>query len=227
MSSVRVRTLPHPLGGYLARVIGGHVGYVDWAGESREEAVAGARRRYLRAWLGTWVPQDYSVGDEGAGSLIANRRRLALWRYIPSGEPAPDGVIYHWIMLNPSTSDGTDLDPTMRRVCGFSAARGATWVTVSNLYTRQGSKPALIWADSPAGREDLRWSWQMAAAAMRSGGRIILAWGNPGARQERGLAWIQALYDRGLTELYCLGLTKKEEPRHPLYVASTTKMERI
>ncbi len=79
-----------------------------------------------------------------------------------------------WIMLNPSTADGVDNDPTIRRCISFAKHWGFGGIEVYNLFALRSSDPTNIEkADDPVGPENDDWL----SAASRSGGTIIAAWG--------------------------------------------------
>ncbi|MGL4879768.1 MAG: DUF1643 domain-containing protein [Waterburya sp.] len=51
--------------------------------------------------------------------------------------------------------------------------------------------------------------------------RVILAWSNHGTWRKQDLYVLELL--KSSTHLYSLGITKKDCPRHPLYLCRTTK----
>src|SRR5439155_12676179 len=50
-----------------------------------------------------------------------------------------------WIMLNPSTADARQDDPTIRRCIGFSRAWGFSGCRVCNLYALRSKTPRGLW----------------------------------------------------------------------------------
>lgn len=120
--------------------------------------------------------------------------------------PAP---LVTFVMLNPSTADGSTDDPTIRRCAGFARSWGYGGLVVANLYAYRATRPADLWqADDPVGPandEHLR-------AVFASSGLVVAAWGAH-ARPDR--------VDEVLSfapPLVALALTKAGHPRHPLYV---------
>ena len=130
--------------------------------------------------------------------------RYALWRRWAAGPQ----VLF--VMLNPSTADQTRDDPTIRRCIGFAARWGFGALAVGNLFAYRTASPhALRRAQQPVGRANDRWLRRLASESAR----VIAAWGNEGARLGRD-AEVRAL----LGPLYVLALTRRGQPRHPLYL---------
>jgi hypothetical protein len=130
--------------------------------------------------------------------------RYALWRRWAAGPQ----VLF--VMLNPSTADKQRDDPTIRRCIGFAARWGYGAVAVGNLFAfRTPSPDVLRQAAHPVGRANDRWLERLAAESSR----LIAAWGNDGAFLGRD-AQVREL----LGPLYALALTRRGQPRHPLYL---------
>lgn len=118
-----------------------------------------------------------------------------------------------WIMLNPSTADAMDDDPTVRRCRGFTRAWGYSGLVVVNLYAYRATNPhELIRADDPIGPANKR-----AIEGWLRHDRVDLAVAAWGARwADLG---IPRLNVEGMgRDLWCLGRTKGGHPRHPLYL---------
>ena len=116
-----------------------------------------------------------------------------------------------FIMLNPSTADHRQDDPTIRRCIGFAKAWGFNALSVRNLFPWRATDPReLFKAEAPVGgsRGDAE-----LLAAMASD-MIVCAWGGkvPFGRDRDALDLLSGC------KLFCLGKTKGGHPRHPLYV---------
>lgn len=138
------------------------------------------------------------------------------YRYYLSREGGPSKNMVAFVMLNPSTADADIDDATIRRCRDF--ARGAGFVVV-NLYAYRATKPKdMHAADDPVGPDN--WQWLMRIAD--SGYKIICAWGAGGDVDKEHTAicagMLRYLPDGSTNVLYCLGVTKDGQPRHPLYV---------
>jgi hypothetical protein len=122
-------------------------------------------------------------------------------------------------MLNPSTADGTIDDPTIRRCMGFARRENRTGIVVINLFALRSSNPGVLRvADDPFGPDRRR--YYEAVLEPLSGKEIVLAWGsfdvgNRGAISKRMLFEMLAAKN---IKLMCLGVTKDNSPRHPLYI---------
>lgn len=168
------------------------------------------RYRYVlwREWRGSHDPAHWKwLGvNDGAGQ--------------PLGEPRP--VLF--VMLNPSTADSTQDDPTIRRCVSFARRWRYERLEVVNLFAHRATDPEALLAlgdiDDPAGPDNLA---QVQAAASRAG-LIVCAWGCHGAhlgQAETVLGWL----GEG-TPLHVLGLTMSRMPRHPLFVRGDAPLRR-
>lgn len=122
-----------------------------------------------------------------------------------------------WVMLNPSTADATQDDPTLRRCIAFARAWGAGGIEVVNLFALVSTDPRRLLTESDAAGA------ANGAAVARAAGRadlVVAGWGNlPPALIARAASAMQQLPE----ESWCLGLTAQGQPRHPLYVAAKTE----
>ena len=122
-----------------------------------------------------------------------------------------------WVMLNPSTADGSTDDPTIRRCINFAKAWGYGGITVVNLYALRATDPKQLWQhQDPVGPDN---DAELAKVAEQFP-LVVLAWGS-NAKPERTTVVLRILSRaRGLCTV--LGWTKGGEPRHPLYVRADT-----
>lgn len=127
--------------------------------------------------------------------------------------------IVNWIMLNPSTADEFQDDPTIRRCISFTKEWGYNGLIITNLYAFRSTDPnVLLGVEDPIGKDNIT----HIIDAVSQSKLTIGAWGafKIGVPDE--------IYDI-LTqiELWCLGTTKSGCPKHPLYVKGTTKPQRL
>ncbi|GAA3984635.1 hypothetical protein GCM10022407_32050 [Hymenobacter antarcticus] len=121
-------------------------------------------------------------------------------------------------MLNPSTADAFQDDPTIRRCIGFARAWGFGGLEVVNLYSFRTSFPAeLKKAAQPNGTDNDAHLLEAVAGAAQ----VIAAWGNHGD-SGRVAALMQQLR-AAAGQVLCLGQTRTGAPRHPLYVPAATQ----
>lgn len=139
-------------------------------------------------------------------------------REVPAGRE-PRRVM--WIGLNPSTADERQLDPTLRRIRGFSEAWGYDTFVMTNAFAFRATLPAdMRAAPDPVGPDNDRHLLESAAACRR----IVACWGVHGEHLERGARVAGLLREHGFgRRLVCLGLTGAGHPRHPLYLRATTE----
>ncbi|RVT91367.1 DUF1643 domain-containing protein [Rhodovarius crocodyli] len=124
-----------------------------------------------------------------------------------------------WIMLNPSTADAAQDDPTLRRVMAFSWAWGFSSLVVVNLYALRSPQPEALWTHpdpvGPVNDECIQ-------ATLSRSERVICAWGAH-ARPDR-VARARELIAKAEVPAFHLGLTKGGKPRHPLYIPGGTEL---
>jgi hypothetical protein len=137
-----------------------------------------------------------------------------------------DGDRLMFIMLNPSTADADQDDPTIRRCVGFARTLGFDGIGVFNLYAWRATEPAALWVSERIGRDisggernDDLLRELLRQYARR--GAVVAAWGAH-AKQDR---INQILAFRHAEHLRCLGTTKAGAPRHPLYLPATARPE--
>lgn len=155
------------------------------------------------------TPRLFSDDGDEAGAVISDcgRYRYRLWRQWRY--PQPPAVAF--VMLNPSTADATQDDPTIRRCRGFAKSWGFGRLEVVNLCAYRATDPTDLWdADEPTGPGNDAHILEVC----RSVEQVVCAWGNhapwPRAREVIGL-----LVDNHVP-LHVLCFTKLGNPAHPL-----------
>lgn len=148
---------------------------------------------------------------EGADISECGAYRYMLRR--PSEVRYPERSTAVFVMLNPSTADAAQDDPTIRRCRGFARTWRCAGLTVLNLYALRSPKPSALWkAPDPVGPENDGYLWRVA----RECGDVVCAWGS-NAKPDRVAAFLRIM-EGTAARLWCLGVTKDGSPRHPLYV---------
>ena len=124
-----------------------------------------------------------------------------------------------WVMLNPSTADESQDDPTITRCIRRTMAERHPQhgpygrLEICNLFAFRATDPAVMKAQSePVGQDNDR----VIAEALTRASLIVLAWGENGAWRNRADEVMRLLADK---DCQCLGRTQGGHPRHPLYVA--------
>lgn len=148
-----------------------------------------------------------AIIDKGNNAVFSRDRtyRYILTRQWDEGKPYA-----MFIGLNPSTADETRDDPTIRRCINFAKRWGYGALVMMNLFAYRATDPEVMKeAEDPIGPETDSWIHAFAQDA----GIVIAAWGVHGTHLNRSAA-IKLM----LPELYCLGMTQKGHPKHPLYL---------
>lgn len=142
--------------------------------------------------------------------------RYSLWRIWDHSLPK---VVF--VMLNPSTADHKEDDPTIRRCIGFSKDWGFGSLEVINLFAFRATNPyELKKCADPIGPENDAYIRK----ALENRPRVIAAWGTKGGIDGR---------DRQVAKMLqphlplCLGTSKDGHPKHPLYIAANYEPTRF
>lgn len=140
------------------------------------------------------------LSDDGLHRYILGRR----W-----DDALPECV---FIMLNPSTADATQDDPTIRRCINFAKSFGCGTLLVGNLYAYRATDPReLFKAEEPTGGPRNN---SVLTDLLTRGAVTVAAWGAR-AKADRVAELISL---PGANHLTALATTKDGAPRHPLYV---------
>ncbi|AYJ85746.1 DUF1643 domain-containing protein [Sphingomonas paeninsulae] len=149
-----------------------------------------------------------------------------------AGKPIVDGAGEQWgepksclfIMLNPSTADAEQDDPTIRRCVAFAKAWGYDRMEVVNLFAWRATDPSEVLAmtakGDPIGRDNQR----HVELALDDAGLVVCAWGAHGGhigQDETMLGWIDGHWADPIP--HALKVTKHGFPAHPLYLRADLK----
>lgn len=145
--------------------------------------------------------------DKGAIISECGTFRYRLWRRWSSNvKPVT------FVMLNPSTADANEDDPTIRKCIGFATRIGQGAIEVVNLYAYRATKPAdLKAAGFQRGPENDR----HIIDACSGSHVVICAWGAHARGLDRPRAVLDMLRSRGIAT-HALAVTDDNLPRHPL-----------
>lgn len=127
--------------------------------------------------------------------------------------------LVNFIMLNPSTADGIDDDPTIRRCIGFAKSWGYDGMIITNLFAFRATKPKeMRAAGDPVGPDNMSFIGKAFAATDKS----ICAWGAGGKHRDADLRVMKYMIMVG-RDRYALSLTKGGHPGHPLFLPGNLK----
>ena len=162
--------------------------------------------------------QHLAVGPAPGSAVISpcGLYRYELRRSITVHGGQPHGRRVCWLMLNPSTADAEQDDPTMRKVLGFSRRWGYEEIVVVNLYAWRATDPkamleiAAVQLAEAVGPDNDRHILAAAAEAEV----VVLGWGaNADHRRARD---VLRMLEPHAAKLRCLKLTGNGHPGHPL-----------
>ena len=157
---------------------------------------------------------------KGAATFdVSCRYRYQLTRTWASHGQSPSQVTF--IMLNPSTANEEQDDPTIRACSQFTQRWGYNQLNVVNLFAYRTPQPLdLKKVTNPVGPDNDHYL----LAAAESADKVILAWGNWGNLLNRDQTVI-SLLQQHQQKLYCLMRNHSGHPRHPLYIKRTTRLK--
>jgi len=147
------------------------------------------------------------ASDVNTSAVLSNEReyRYQLVRSWDSEKPT-----LAFIMLNPSTADEVEDDPTIRRCVGYAEDWGFGELIVGNLYAYRTSDPEeLNKIENPVGPKNNKYLENICDKA----DKVLVAWGANEAVGDREAEVAKSLD----SELYALDTTKHGHPNHPLY----------
>lgn len=125
-----------------------------------------------------------------------------------------------WILLNPSTADETQDDPTIRRCREFSKSWGFDGLIIVNAYALRSTDPKGLWkVEDPNGPENDA----AILAACRETSNVVCGWG-ANLRNDRRDALSKLLRD---IDLSALKVNSNGSPAHPLYQRSDLRPQRF
>ncbi|MEX1218154.1 MAG: DUF1643 domain-containing protein [Acidimicrobiales bacterium] len=158
---------------------------------------------------------DEADGDWGRATATFSADRLHRYRLTRIwDDTAP---LVNFLMLNPSTANALQLDPTNRRCMGFAQNWGYGGVVTTNIFGFRSTDPkGLRTAVDPVGPDND----EFIIGAARSCNLVVAAWGTHGELHGRGVQ-VRALLRNVGVELHTLRLTKAGYPGHPLYVSAS------
>ncbi len=156
------------------------------------------------------------VGETISGATFSPDRlyRYSLWRIWDRHKP-----MVMVIGLNPSTADEIRNDPTIVRCINFGKSWGYGGLWFANMFGFRSANPdRLRQVDDPVGEgndEALRMMRKLSE-------RVVVAWGHFGDEFSEMVADVLDLMGK---PVYCLGVTKEGQPRHPLYLPADAELD--
>lgn len=151
------------------------------------------------------------IFENSRGAIMDDSKeyRYSLWRIWNDKLPRVT-----FVMLNPSTADSRNDDPTLRRCINFAMNWGYGSLEVVNLFAYRSTNPQMLLSVcDPIGDKNNKYIID----AVNRSEKVILAWGTKGNLFNRDKDVLRLIEDNNVPA-YTLELTKEGHPRHPLYV---------
>ncbi|MDP2730552.1 MAG: DUF1643 domain-containing protein [Dehalococcoidales bacterium] len=127
-----------------------------------------------------------------------------------------------FIMHNPSTANDVKDDPTIRKCIGFARLWGYGGLLAWNLWNRIGANQKdldyLDWNELQGDKQQASRIFN----TVESIPKLICAWGELKNLTDK-LRAVEVLHELSSNrhKIYCLGVNKSGQPKHPLYIPST------
>lgn len=160
--------------------------------------------------------------DTGAVFSDCRRYRYRLWRFWDSSLPR-----ICFVLLNPSTADEIENDPTVeRQVRRVKQWGGFGGVEIVNAYAFRSTNPEILYdVIDPVGSSNDDWIISAASWAHSSGGFVVCGWGKHAAaildrsgKPPRHRQLLK-LFTEHKIPISAFGLNADGTPRHPLYIS--------
>ena len=121
-------------------------------------------------------------------------------------------------LLNPSTADAVEDDPTIKRCVDFVRRWGYSRLVVVNLFAFRATDPSeLVRCPDPVGESNNQYILKNAKDAAL----FVAGWGTEGRRLNRHNVVLDMLRSSGVV-MYSLGENGDGTPKHPLYLNKKT-----
>ncbi len=119
-----------------------------------------------------------------------------------------------WIMLNPSTADETEDDPTIRRCIGFADRWGFGGIEVCNVFPIRSTDPSIL-NDFDVRNDHQHENRDAIRSLVVRCHSVMFAWGS---NKHATLTASRHVVLCRIHRAWCLDRTKEGHPKHPLYV---------
>ena len=157
------------------------------------------------------------TGATGAQFSPCRKWRYLLWRRWDESKPAAN-----FLMLNPSTADEVQLDPSCTRARNYADRWGYGSLIITNIFGWRATDPD----DMKAVRDPVGKGNDAAILrAAKESAIVVCAWGNHGLHKDRSAHVLNLLRENGV-KLNYLKLNACGEPAHPLYLKGDLKPTR-
>jgi hypothetical protein len=134
-----------------------------------------------------------------------------------------------FVMLNPSTADASQDDPTIRKCMGFAREYNCGGIEVFNLWAFRATSPKHLemagWQEGPDNDRTIMHQMAQHKTRWNKSADVILAWGaNARRKPERAVHMVYMLQDMGC-RLFTLKVLSDGVPAHPLMLPYPSNLE--
>lgn len=119
-----------------------------------------------------------------------------------------------YVMLNPSTADGTNDDPTIRKCVGFARQAGFGGISVVNLFSYRSTDPQALRRNGGPPLVGVGNDNYIRGECERNA--VVLAWGANGVYHSERAKHVAALVQSCAAKVLVIDWTKTGHPVHPL-----------
>lgn len=141
------------------------------------------------------------------------------WRYVLTRRWKIGSNLFCTILLNPSTADEVENDPTVYRCIQRAKTLGFDGLIVLNAFALRSTDPKKLYQIDDEklviGPDNDEYIMEYSKLASK----VMIGWGNHGKLFNRGYDLVTKLIDNGIDTLYALGFTLENQPKHPLYLS--------
>ena len=123
-----------------------------------------------------------------------------------------------FVMLNPSTADDANDDPTIRRCIAFAQQWGYRELTVVNLFALRATRPRDLLRHGEQAIGERNDEVLRLVTGHPDTSMVVAAWGNHGDHLKRAAAVLPII-----APVKALRTTKRGCPEHPLYVPKSAR----
>src|SRR5688572_2600190 len=116
---------------------------------------------------------------KGAEVSACGRYRFSLWRIWDQSL-----LSVCWCLLNPSTADGNEDDPTVRRCIEFSRRWGFGGIHIVNLFPLRATDPKAL-RDFKMAPESAVYAHRVLIETAEAAARCIVGWGDSGRERAK------------------------------------------
>lgn len=169
------------------------------------------------------MSNELTTDELASGAIISpcGHYRYHLWRIWE-----PTRAVLVWVMLNPSTADEHEDDPTIRKCIAIARHNGFGGISVRNVFAyRATDKKELLKVIDPVGPDNA--GHLLVARNVSILTRLVLGWGKQFGGRKLAHHFKNAEMILRTLSPYCIKQNKDGSPIHPLYQKNESTLVRF